>query len=331
MTVRLGLHLRLASMTFDGWQRLYAGCLEQAEAADEYGFDCIVAAEHHFQEDGYIPAPYTVLGGIAARTKRVRLGAGVRPLPMIHPVRAAEDITVLDNISNGRALGGGFGLGGRQREYSGFGIPWKERRRRYEEGLPLVRRLLTESNVYHDGPFYPLDGVTVTPRAVQQPHPPIWIAASVEPAIRRAAQLGDAWFSRPVESLDSLKELTAIYKDAMQEAGKDWDAAEHVIRRDGWVADDDETAWNEALPALRFHYTRDYSFFPNDASLEYMRQYGEDRFIIGSPETIIEKIKRYERELGVTVMIIALDNPGLEPDAVLKAIRTFGEKIIPYV
>jgi alkanesulfonate monooxygenase SsuD/methylene tetrahydromethanopterin reductase-like flavin-dependent oxidoreductase (luciferase family) len=331
MTVRIGLHVRLASRTFGDWSKLYAGCLEQAEAAEAYGFDSIVVAEHHFQEDGYIPSPYIVLGGIAARTKRLRLGAGVRPLPMIHPIRAAEDIAVLDNLSNGRALGGGFGLGGRAREYQGFGIPWKERRRRYEEGLPLVDRLLTEENVHHEGRFYRIDGVTVTPRCVQKPRPPIWIAASVEPAIRRAAQLGDVWFSRPVESLAGLKELTTIYQDAMQACGKDWKSAEHVIRRDGWVADDDETAWKEALPALHFHYTRDYAFFPSDATMEYMRDYGEERFIVGSPETIIQKIKRYEAELGVTLMIIALDNPGLEPSAVLRAIRTFGEKIIPYI
>lgn len=329
--MRLGLHFRLASATFADWAHLYPYYVEQAVTAESYGFDCIVVAEHHFQEDGYIPAPYVVLGGFATRTSRIRLGTGVRPLPLIHPIRAVEDIVVLDNLSSGRALAGGFGLGGRAHEYEGFGIEFRSRRARYEEALVLVDRLLTEREVTFEGSYYQLHGVTVTPRTVQVPRPPLWLAAAAEPAIRRAARVGDAWMSRPVESIDELKSSTQIYKDELAAIGKDWNTLEHVVRRDGWIASSDERAWEEVLPALRFHYTRDYSFFPDSASLEYMRAYGQDRFIVGSPETIIREIRRYEEELGVTLMIIALDNPGLEPDAVLRAIRTFGEQVIPYV
>ena len=331
MAVRLGLHFRLASTSFRHWAKLYEGAIEQAVTAEALGFDCVVVAEHHFQEDGYIPAPYIVLGAFAARTSRIRLGTGVRPLPMIHPIRAAEDITVLDNLSNGRAIGGGFGLGGRPREYEGFGLSYRDRVRRYEEGLPLVSRLLSEERVEHDGEHYQIPGVTVTPRPVQEPRPPIWIAASAEPAIRRAARLGDAWFSRPVESLEDLRGLTDVYRDELATQGKDWASFEHVVRRDGWIAESDEEAWAEVLPALHFHYTRDYSFFPSDVNLDYMRRYGDDRWVVGSPETIVRTIKKYEQELGVSLMIIALDNPGLQPKQVMKAIQMFGEHVIPHL
>jgi alkanesulfonate monooxygenase SsuD/methylene tetrahydromethanopterin reductase-like flavin-dependent oxidoreductase (luciferase family) len=249
---------------------------------------------------------------------------------MHHPIRIAEDIAVLDNLSKGRAIAG-FGLGGRLREYAGYGISFKERRRRYEEALPLIHRLLTEENVYHKGRFYKIDRVTVTPPPIQKPRPPIWVAASVEPAIRRAARLGEAWMSRPAESLKELKILTAIYRDELDKCGKEWTKLENVVRRDGWVSENDKKAWKEVLPALHFHYTRDYSFFPSDATLDYMREYGKDRFVIGSPETIIQEINRYEEELGTTLMIIALDNPGLHPKKVLKAVKMLGEKVLPNI
>jgi alkanesulfonate monooxygenase SsuD/methylene tetrahydromethanopterin reductase-like flavin-dependent oxidoreductase (luciferase family) len=327
----LGLHFRLASASFRDWHRLYPRYVEQAEAADALGFDTITVAEHHFQEDGYIPSPYIVLGGFATRTSGALLAAGVRPLPMIHPVRAAEDIAVLDNLSGGRAIAGGFGLGGRPREYAGFGIPFSERRVRYEEALSLVDRLLSEETVVHRGRFYEIEGFTVTPRPVQRPRPPLWLAASADAAVRRAARIADGWLCKPGESKDSLLRLLAVYRAEQRQVERKAQPSGPIVRRDAWVAQTTEQAWREALPALHFHYTRDYSFIPGNASLDDIRDYGRDRFLIGDPEHLLEEIRWYRDQVGAERIVLALDHPGLPPEAVLAAIRTIGEVVLPNV
>lgn len=327
--VAVGLHFRLASATLDGWDRLYPRYVEQAELADSLGFSTLMVAEHHFQADGYIPAPYLVLAAFAARTRSVRLGAGVRPLPMIHPVRAAEDVAVLDNLSGGRAIAGGFGLGGRPREYDGFGIPFRERRSRYEESLDLVDRLLRGEEVDHAGRHFRLERVAVTPRPIQQPRPPLWMAAAAEPAVRRVARLADGWLSRPGESKDDLRRLRGILAEELGTAGRETADVRLIVRRDAWVAGSTEAAWAAVLPALHFHYTRDYSFIPDDMSIDDFRAWGATRFAIGDAQHLAAEIRWYRDEIGADEVILALDHPGLEPAEVLEATRTVGEEVLP--
>ncbi len=288
-----------------------------------------MVAEHHFQEDGYVPTPFLVLAAFAGRTQRVRLAAGVRPLPMLHPVRAAEDVAVLDNLSNGRAVAGGFGLGGRPREYAGFGIPFGERRSRYEENLGLVDRLLRGESVSHDGRHVQLDGVVVTPRPVQRPRPPLWLAASADPAVRRAARLADGWLSKPGEGKSELLRLRSLLHAELAEGGRRREDVRIIVRRDGWVARSAEDAWKRALPALHWHYTRDYAFIPDDMPLAEFRRWGETRFAIGDAAGLVSELRWYRDILGADEIVLCLDHPGVEPEEVEEAIRMVGEDVIP--
>lgn len=330
MAVRLGLHFALASATGAGWPAIYAGCLEQCEAAEAHGFFCAVVAEHHFQEDGFVPSPLIVCAAIAARTRRLRVGTDVIPLPLQHPIDLAEDVATLDNLSNGRAFLG-LGLGGREREYAGFGVSFTDRRSRFEEYLAVVKRLLSEENVRHDGRHVSVPGVTVTPRPVQRPRPPIWVAAGVEASVRRAAREGDAWINRPVESLDQLKALDAIYREELAAHGQEWSRRERVLRRDVWIAENDETAWAEAVPSILAirHFGPDQAVLPPGASREQVNAYARDRWIIGGPESVADEIKRYQAALGTTLVLAALQHPGLDQRRVLHAIRLLGESVQP--
>jgi alkanesulfonate monooxygenase SsuD/methylene tetrahydromethanopterin reductase-like flavin-dependent oxidoreductase (luciferase family) len=326
--VRVGIHFRLASASFEGWDRLYPHYVAQAEAADKLGFDCITVAEHHFQEDGYIPSPYVVLGGFATRTSSIRLATGVRPLPMIHPARAAEDIAVLDNLSGGRAIAGAFGLGGRPREYTGFGISFPERRARYEESIELVSRFLSEEAVVHAGRFFEIDALTVTPRPVQRPRPPLWLAGSADSAVRRAARIADGWMCKPGESKQDLVRLAAVYRDELDRHGRTGLTGQ-IVRRDAWLAASADAAWAEALPALHFHYTRDYAHIPDDATLDDIRAYGEDRFLIGDAEHFVNELRWYRDVVGASIVVLGIDHPGLKPDAVLRTLQMIGTDVLP--
>lgn len=330
MAVRLGLHFALASATGSGWPEIYAGCLEQCEAADAYGLFCAVVAEHHFQQDGFVPSPLIICSAIAARTTRLRVGTDVVPLPLQNPIELAEDIATLDNLSNGRVFLG-LGLGGREREYAGFGISFRDRRDRFEEYLALLKRLLSEEDVQHEGRYARVPGITVMPRPVQRPRPPLWIAAGAEPSVRRAAREGDAWINRPVESLDELKVLDAIYREELAAHGKDWSRRERILRRDVWIAEDDERAWAEAVPCILAtrHFGPDKDVLPRGATVEEAKAYARDRWIIGGPETVTDEIKRYQSILGTTVVVAALQHPGMDQRRTLNAVRLLGERVLP--
>jgi alkanesulfonate monooxygenase SsuD/methylene tetrahydromethanopterin reductase-like flavin-dependent oxidoreductase (luciferase family) len=120
----------------------YAELLEQAEAADEWGFDSFWVAEHHFHEYGAVPRPPVLLAAAAQRTRRIRLGSGVVVLPFDHPLRVAEDYAMVDVLSGGR-LNLGVGSGYLKHEYAGFGVDPEDKRARFDEALEILLRAWT--------------------------------------------------------------------------------------------------------------------------------------------------------------------------------------------
>ncbi|HEX2172815.1 MAG TPA: LLM class flavin-dependent oxidoreductase, partial [Dehalococcoidia bacterium] len=133
-------------------EQVYGESIDQAELADELGYDSVWTTEHHFLEDAYLPSPLIASAAIAARTRQIRIAQGILLLPLYtHPVRLAEDAAVVDVISRGRLILG-VGLGYREYEYAGLGLSMRQRRSLMEEGLEVVRRCWTEPEGFsHEG------------------------------------------------------------------------------------------------------------------------------------------------------------------------------------
>ena len=169
--------------------RVYAEALETAKLADELGFDTVVVSEHHFVNSSWCPAPLAVATAIAAQTSRVRVGTGILILPLWEPVRLAEEIAVLDTISDGRAVVG-LGLGYRAEEFAGYGVPFADRGSRWQELLDVLPALLSGAATTHAGAHFQFTDAAIRPAPVQAPHPPIWIGTGHERGIRTAARAG---------------------------------------------------------------------------------------------------------------------------------------------
>ena len=167
--------------------QLYAELLDQIAYADQLGFDSVWITEHHFIEDGYTPSVLTIAAAIAARTSSIRIGTWVLLLPLHNALRVAEDAATVDILSNGR-LDLGLGLGYRLEEFEAFGVDRRQRGRLMDEGIELIRRAWTEDRVTFAGQFYNVRDLNVTPKPVQRPHPPLWLAARGEVPARRAAR-----------------------------------------------------------------------------------------------------------------------------------------------
>jgi alkanesulfonate monooxygenase SsuD/methylene tetrahydromethanopterin reductase-like flavin-dependent oxidoreductase (luciferase family) len=185
-------------------QDLYRDHLEEAVLAEELGFDNVWASEHHFAEDAWNPAPITFLAAVAARTERVRIGTYVLLLPLHNPVRVAEDIAVLDNISGGR-VDLPVGVGSAAEEFRTFGIPFNERLGRTFEALRIIERCFAEETFGHRGKYYEFPDVHMTTTPVQKPGPPIWVASMGDQSVAWTARRGyhlaaGAVRTRPIET-----------------------------------------------------------------------------------------------------------------------------------
>ena len=155
---------------------------------DGLGLDLVWFTEHHFVDDGYLPSWTPVAGAMAARTRRVRFSSDICLLPFNHPVRLAEDLAVLDNLSGGR-IEIGVGMGYAPHEFRGFGIPMPQRVSRTEEGLEVLRRCFTGERFSFHGKRYHFDDVRHPPGYVQPGGPPLWVAA-MSAGGRRCARRG---------------------------------------------------------------------------------------------------------------------------------------------
>jgi alkanesulfonate monooxygenase SsuD/methylene tetrahydromethanopterin reductase-like flavin-dependent oxidoreductase (luciferase family) len=169
-------------------QRLYAAALEMGEWADARGFDMLTLSEHHSSPDGYLPSPLVLGGVMAARTQRIALWISALLFPLHDPIRLAEDLAVLDLISNGR-VSLVTGLGYRPVEYAMFGKEWTRRGKLLDEALDVMIQAWTGEPFEYRGEM-----VQVTPRPVQQPHPVIMIGGGGAPAAKRAARHGFSMF-----------------------------------------------------------------------------------------------------------------------------------------
>ena len=190
--------------------------IQECERAEAAGFDSVWLGEHHNSQTLY-PTPLLGLAAIASRTRRLRLGTGVLLLPLYHPLAVAEEAAMVDVISGGRLILG-VGAGYAPEEFAAFGVSIKERGSRMDEAVPLIHRLWSEEKVTHEGRHYRVTDATVGPRPVQRPRPPIWFAGWVEPAIRRAGRLGDAWLGGPSARLDELATCVRLYREARRAA-----------------------------------------------------------------------------------------------------------------
>jgi probable F420-dependent oxidoreductase len=189
------------------------------QRAEALGFHSAWVVEHTF---GAMPAlaPIELLTYAAAMTERLRLGAAVLLTALRTPVQTAKSLATLDQLSGGRLIVG-VGLGGNPKVYPAFGLTAERRAARFAEGLRVMKRLWTEPQVTLDGEFYQLENVSVQPRPLQTPHPPLWFGGHHELALRRAVELGDGFIGAGSASTATFAEQMKVLRSILAERGRD--------------------------------------------------------------------------------------------------------------
>jgi alkanesulfonate monooxygenase SsuD/methylene tetrahydromethanopterin reductase-like flavin-dependent oxidoreductase (luciferase family) len=307
--------------------------LEQVKLARDLGFDSISASQHYLAAPFRYFQPIPLLARIAAESGEMALITNILLLPLHNPVDLAEQLATLDVICDGRLVCG-VGLGYRDVEYTVFGVERASRVSRFEEALALLKRLWTEEEVSFEGEHFRLERARMTLKPVHQPRPPIWIAASSNAGIKRAARLGDAWTVAGHATLATLKRQVQFYRETLQALGKPF-PDDFPLSKELYIAPERRTARREAQPYLEAKY-RAYSQWGQERELPASETFAvpfetllQDRFILGDSHDCIAQIRAHQEQLGITHMKFRVHWPGMSHTLVMRTIRLLGEKVLP--
>ncbi|HWO73327.1 MAG TPA: LLM class flavin-dependent oxidoreductase [Dehalococcoidia bacterium] len=217
-----------------------------AREAEAMGFDDLWTIE---QITGSLPVlePVSLLAYLAAITERIRLGTAVVVTNLRNPVQLAKAVASIDHLSNGR-LTLGVGLGVSTRMYAAFGIEEEHRVARFLEGIRVMKALWTEPSANLEGRYFRLKGVSMEPKPVQKPHPPLWFGAHTEAAQRRAARHGDGWMGAGSTKIEDFFVELGRMRAILQEEGRDL-ASFPLSKRIYISVDDDESRARERMQA----------------------------------------------------------------------------------
>ena len=233
----------------------YRDMLDCLPRAEELGYVSAFQCSHHIQKDGFCPSPLSAMAGAAAVTERMRIGTAVLLVPLYAPLKLAEDIAVIDNLSGGRFV---FGVapGYVSQEFTAHGVPREERVGRFEEALDLMIQAWSGEPFSFEGRYYRVPEGRVTPKPVQSPHPPIWYGVSAPGSLRRAAARRSVQIMSPRHGLAELQDHFRPYEAAAEAAG--WEIPERPIIRQVFVAPTIAEAEAKAAPAVDYLYRELY-------------------------------------------------------------------------
>jgi alkanesulfonate monooxygenase SsuD/methylene tetrahydromethanopterin reductase-like flavin-dependent oxidoreductase (luciferase family) len=344
-------------------ERSMENSLEQFQRADECGFDWVTLAEHHFAPLSLTPNPMVMAGAVAQRVKRAKIALLGMNIPTINPVRTAEEFAMVDVLSGGRVIAGM--LRGTSNEYVTYNTNPAESRERFQEAMELIVRCWTEPQPFGwQGRYYEFRSVSIWPRPLQKPHPPIYMSGSSpesgEFAARNRIKLGFA-----VTTLPLAREAWHNYRSVANQYG--WQPGpDDVIYRVGiQVAETDDEAREIAAStpargaepppktneAPQSAGARAAGFATSNLALDdavaRAGYYGRDaenqrariraggdvdkriengQVLCGSPDSILRQAERLRGEVGAGILDLIFSGPH---DRVLQSIELFGEKVLP--
>jgi alkanesulfonate monooxygenase SsuD/methylene tetrahydromethanopterin reductase-like flavin-dependent oxidoreductase (luciferase family) len=301
---RFGLYLSLQHPAERDPRELVAERLELVRLVAAAGFDSVFVGQHFLvPRDVQMLQPVPMLGRIAAEASDLTLGTAVLVTTLLNPVEVAENAATLATLAPGRFVLGA-GLGYRPEENAAFGV---EARRvtAFTEKLRVIRALLEGEEVTASGPGYALEQARLTLRP--EPQPDLWVAATGEAGVRRAAALGDAWLAAPQMSVEEIRRLGPL-------AGP----GPHAALREAVVAPTDEEALRLARPFLE----------PTGTSSAGRREHEPGRYVVGSPQTAARELRAL-LDAGVDHVIFRVQRPGVALADAVRTLELLGGSVLP--
>jgi alkanesulfonate monooxygenase SsuD/methylene tetrahydromethanopterin reductase-like flavin-dependent oxidoreductase (luciferase family) len=318
------------------------------DAAEEWGLDAVWLAELHFSpQRSVLASPLTIASAIAARTEKVKIGTAVQVLPLCHPLQLAEEAATVDQISHGRLI---FGVGrsGFARTYAQYGVPYAESRQRFAETLEVVRRAWTSDTFDFDGDFFHFHNTTVVPKPVQQPHPPIRVAATSPDTFPTIGAQGYAIFAAVrLGTLAELEPNIAAYREAYAAAGHPG-KGEVFLRVPIYVSDSFEHARRDTEASIMHFYQQlgaQLEASAGEAGTRAIEQRDvrgrrlqeisfeevlRDKVIVGTPDQVVERLRAISDHLGLDGVLAEINCGGSVPrEGVIRSLELMCKEVMP--
>lgn len=344
----------------DPGAQLYQQYLDQLEYCEELGFDAIGFNEHHYTAYGLMPSPNLVASHMAARTDDIELAIMGNVLPIRdNPIRVAEELAMLDNISEGRIMSG-F-VRGIPTEYFAYGVDRDESRGRLKEAWDLIERAWTAEEPFDwDGDYWQYDDVYIWPRPHQDPHPPFWMPAESDESLRIAAEkqvpIGQVYHGTDVlnDIFDRYAELastefgwtpgpehrwpcrTIYVAETMEQAREE--AEEHVehfyrvllagLYKAGAVQAVGDDEYDTENPEKYYEYLPPRGQKAVDFDFDELQESGE--IVVGDPEYVTAELEQQYETLGGFGSLIGLFQFGTLPhELTMKNLELFADEVMP--
>jgi alkanesulfonate monooxygenase SsuD/methylene tetrahydromethanopterin reductase-like flavin-dependent oxidoreductase (luciferase family) len=319
----------------------FAESFQQVEAAEKLGMDAVWLAEHHFSPDrSVLASPLVIASAIAARTDRIRIGLAVQVLPLTNPLRIAEEAATVDHISKGR-FDFGIGRSGLTRYYRGYNVPYAESRGRFLEALDVILKAWRQEQFSHAGTYFSFHEVTVVPKPLQQPYPPIRVALASADTFSLMGGMGHPVFISANTPIPQLQERLDLYRKARQEGGHAG-PADIALRIPAYVAETAERARLEpeasTMHAIRYGAQELSGSAASEETAERLQRMAtipyddilKRRVIYGTPEAVVDRLQEYQEELGISSVVLEMNYGGQIPyDRVINSMRLLTEKVVP--
>lgn len=339
----------------------YAEHLDEMTYCEELGLDGVVFNEHHYSSYGTMPSPNLIAAALSQRTKTIKIGVLGNILPLRdHPVRVAEEYAMIDCLSKGRLIAG-F-VRGIPAEYVWYGVNPEESRGRFQEAYDLIMTAWTNSVWSFDGEFYKLKDCAIWPRPVQQPHPPIWIAArsaeSIEWCVKRHLPCAQVY-----QTTDQIEDTFNYYRTKAKEDGWEAHPDDFILCRHIYIDDSNKKAQEIAEPAMRYFfsvYNRGFNDAINQAaadqqkllakltserSFNYFREGNRSRIdfstlgwddlvksgymIAGDPDSVARQIQDQMKQIGADHFMGMFHIGNLAHEKVISSLNLFKKEIMP--
>jgi len=327
---------------------VYQRYIEQLVYAEECGFDWVGIGEDHFTAYSITPNPNLIISILTQRTSRVKFAILGAPLPLLNPIRLAEECAMLDVLSNGRLIVG-F-IRGVPQNYAAYNVDPGESRDRFDEAQDLILKAWTSREIFSwESAHYKFPTVSLWPQPLQQPHPPLIFSANSPPSAVLAAKSRAIAGTIHMYNLNALDQVAAsidAYKDQARTDGWEARSDRFLIGLQVCIADSDEEARRLLAPALDYQFkVLSGTFNAQKRELARNTAYGhtpveenpptfEERLaariiLCGTPETVVEQIRRIREKVGVGTISLHFQVGNMPDEAVRKGMSLFRDRVLP--
>jgi alkanesulfonate monooxygenase SsuD/methylene tetrahydromethanopterin reductase-like flavin-dependent oxidoreductase (luciferase family) len=311
--------------------------LEQARWLEDLGFEEAWLAEHNARVYGVTGSFQVTAAALAATTKRIRIGAAVTRLPLHHPLHTAEDLALVDVLSNGR-LDWGIGKGYDPLEFETYGVPFEERDARWQEALDIVLSCWRDGGITHEGRFWTIPEVELFPKPLQRPHPPVYlmVTQSDDSVVFAAQRLYPVIFGQGPDWDDARRKMD-LYRRTAAEAGFSADEIAAVTSKVAQlkqvhVADSTAQARDEYEKGLMWYFAMSanrgmFGFNREPQPYDYYLQHRS--VMLGTPEAVADQIEEYRAYTGIENIVCWFNCGGQPHEQVRRSMQLFAGKVMP--